>query len=309
MENGLPDIGTYRSNHIQAFETLPSEIHALKISDSHKALELHVPARNGCSFDHLPLHPSQIRRVDLNDAPSTEFKFIDECTSSSSSSSSGCSTTKRDPQHSGLGSGSTCHTSEPNRSPPSSVSNSIVAQISTALSGHSPPSKRLPSAVVIGYQRAIAESIAAAGLVTQRQPGPAVSSNTDESQTVEERKVDCSPSTHRSDLLLSPPPPPPSEKSDDLTPPPSPRPEGHFETGRGTITTTPKSFPVYDQHMLWELLVSRRGSTDDAESIAESIYHQPPKAADRAAACRLAKRLFTLDGFKITDVAKHLCKR
>ncbi len=47
----------------------------------------------------------------------------------------------------------------------------------------------------------------------------------------------------------------------------------------------------------------------DAESIAESVYHQPPKAADRSAANRLAKRLYTLDGFKITDVSKHLCKR
>ncbi|VDK33967.1 unnamed protein product [Dibothriocephalus latus] len=189
MENGLPDVRTFRSNHIQAFETLPSEIHALKISDNRKTLELPVTARNGCSFDHLPLHSSPAHRVDLNDAPSTEFKFIDECTSSSSSSSSGCSTTKRDSQNSGLGSGSTCHTSESARSPPSPVSSSIVAQVSTALSGHSPPSKRLPSAVVIGYQRAIAESIAAAGLMNQRQSGPGASRKADESQTVEERTV------------------------------------------------------------------------------------------------------------------------
>ncbi|KAL7056515.1 hypothetical protein AAHC03_020701 [Spirometra sp. Aus1] len=188
MENGLPDIRNFRPNHIQTFEALPSEIHALRISDNCKTLELPVSARNGCSFDHLPLHPSQGRPVDLNDAPSTEFKFIDECTSSSSSSSSACSTTKRDPQNSGLGSGSTCHLSEPARSPTSSFPSSIAAQVSTALSGHSPPSKHLPSAVVIGYQRAIAESIAAAGLMTQKRPGPA-SSNAEESRPVEERTM------------------------------------------------------------------------------------------------------------------------
>ncbi|CAH8865641.1 unnamed protein product [Trichobilharzia szidati] len=49
--------------------------------------------------------------------------------------------------------------------------------------------------------------------------------------------------------------------------------------------------------------------SSDSESTTESIYHQPPKAADRSAAFRLAKRLFHLDGFRITDVAKHLCKR
>lgn len=50
-------------------------------------------------------------------------------------------------------------------------------------------------------------------------------------------------------------------------------------------------------------------SDSDNDSLAESIYHQPPKAADRNAAYRLAKRLFHLDGFRITDVAKHLSKR
>lgn len=59
-----------------------------------------------------------------------------------------------------------------------------------------------------------------------------------------------------------------------------------------------------DVSTLWPRQVA-----EDAESIAESVYHQPPKAADRSAAYRLARRLFTLDGFKITDVAKHLCKR
>ncbi|KAK4468413.1 hypothetical protein MN116_007622 [Schistosoma mekongi] len=55
--------------------------------------------------------------------------------------------------------------------------------------------------------------------------------------------------------------------------------------------------------------VSSDSSGSDSESTTESIYHQPPKAADRNAAFRLAKRLFHLDGFRITDVAKHLSKR
>ncbi|KAH8873229.1 PH and SEC7 domain-containing protein 1 [Schistosoma japonicum] len=55
--------------------------------------------------------------------------------------------------------------------------------------------------------------------------------------------------------------------------------------------------------------VSSDSSESDSESTTESIYHQPPKAADRSAAFRLAKRLFHLDGFRITDVAKHLSKR
>ncbi|VDP45039.1 unnamed protein product [Schistosoma margrebowiei] len=54
---------------------------------------------------------------------------------------------------------------------------------------------------------------------------------------------------------------------------------------------------------------SDSSESEDSESTTESIYHQPPKAADRSAAFRLAKRLFHLDGFRITDVAKHLSKR
>uniref|UniRef100_A0A1I8HUK0 SEC7 domain-containing protein n=1 Tax=Macrostomum lignano TaxID=282301 RepID=A0A1I8HUK0_9PLAT len=47
----------------------------------------------------------------------------------------------------------------------------------------------------------------------------------------------------------------------------------------------------------------------DTESLPESIYHQPPKAADREAAARLARRLYLLEGFKFTDVAKHLSRK
>lgn len=47
----------------------------------------------------------------------------------------------------------------------------------------------------------------------------------------------------------------------------------------------------------------------DDELDRRSIYHQPPKAADRGSAARLAKRLFHLDGFRLGDVFKHLCKK
>ncbi|KER28385.1 hypothetical protein T265_04768 [Opisthorchis viverrini] len=64
-----------------------------------------------------------------------------------------------------------------------------------------------------------------------------------------------------------------------------------------------------DSNRLHDMFVRLSDSESDNESIAESIYHQPPKAADRGAASRLAKRLFNLDGFRVTDVAKHLGKR
>lgn len=47
--------------------------------------------------------------------------------------------------------------------------------------------------------------------------------------------------------------------------------------------------------------------SDEAE--LDNIYHQPSKAVDRPSAERLAKRLFHLEGFKKSDVARHLCKK
>ena len=60
---------------------------------------------------------------------------------------------------------------------------------------------------------------------------------------------------------------------------------------------------------------SEHGDKEDSETnssndvFQEAIYHQPPKAADRSAAKRLAKRLYQLNGFKMSDVSKHLSKR
>lgn len=47
------------------------------------------------------------------------------------------------------------------------------------------------------------------------------------------------------------------------------------------------------------------------ESDVESLhsFHYSPKAVDLPSAERLAKRLFTLDGFKKSDVSRHLSKK
>lgn len=48
---------------------------------------------------------------------------------------------------------------------------------------------------------------------------------------------------------------------------------------------------------------------DSESSDADSVYHQPFKSVDRPSAARLAKRLYSLDGFRKSDVARHLCKK
>lgn len=49
----------------------------------------------------------------------------------------------------------------------------------------------------------------------------------------------------------------------------------------------------------------------DEESDIESLhsFHYSPKAVDLPSAVRLAKRLYTLDGFKKSDVSRHLSKK
>lgn len=51
-------------------------------------------------------------------------------------------------------------------------------------------------------------------------------------------------------------------------------------------------------------------SADD-ESDIESLhsFHYSPKAVDLPSAVRLAKRLYSLDGFKKSDVSRHLGKK
>lgn len=47
--------------------------------------------------------------------------------------------------------------------------------------------------------------------------------------------------------------------------------------------------------------------SDDSD--ADSLYHQPSKAVDQPSACRLAKRLYHLEGFRKSDVSRHLSKK
>lgn len=47
--------------------------------------------------------------------------------------------------------------------------------------------------------------------------------------------------------------------------------------------------------------------SDDSD--LESLYHQPSKGVDQPSAARLAKRLFNLEGFRKSDVSRHLSKK
>ncbi|XP_035214353.1 PH and SEC7 domain-containing protein-like isoform X2 [Stegodyphus dumicola] len=54
----------------------------------------------------------------------------------------------------------------------------------------------------------------------------------------------------------------------------------------------------------------KRSYSPEDESDVESLssFHYSPKAIDMPSASRLAKRLFHLEGFKKSDVSRHLCK-
>lgn len=56
---------------------------------------------------------------------------------------------------------------------------------------------------------------------------------------------------------------------------------------------------------------SPSGQTDEEVSDIDSLhsYHYSPKAVDMPSAYRLAKRLYMLDGFKKSDVSRHLSKK
>ncbi|XP_070185217.1 PH and SEC7 domain-containing protein 1-like isoform X2 [Littorina saxatilis] len=45
------------------------------------------------------------------------------------------------------------------------------------------------------------------------------------------------------------------------------------------------------------------------ESDTDSLYHQPSKGVDQPSAARLAKRLYNLEGFRKSDVSRHLSKK
>lgn len=56
---------------------------------------------------------------------------------------------------------------------------------------------------------------------------------------------------------------------------------------------------------------TRRCNSPEDESDVESLnsFHYSPKAIDMPSASRLAKRLYNLEGFKKSDVSRHLCKK
>ena len=118
-------------------------------------------------------------------------------------------------------------------------------------------------------------------------------------------QVKCPPSD---DIPLYAQPPPPQSSPTGISDNISPQSHPPITVQEAPDQSSSLSSSPPDGGSLWPTL-GPRTVAEDAESIAESVYHQPPKAADRSAAYRLARRLFALDGFKITDVAKHLCKR
>lgn len=54
---------------------------------------------------------------------------------------------------------------------------------------------------------------------------------------------------------------------------------------------------------------SQSGSEDESDIESLHSFHYSPKAVDLPSAIRLAKRLYTLDGFKKSDVSRHLSKK
>lgn len=54
---------------------------------------------------------------------------------------------------------------------------------------------------------------------------------------------------------------------------------------------------------------SPQSSEDESDVESLHSFHYSPKAVDLPSAIRLAKRLYSLDGFKKSDVSRHLSKK
>ncbi|KAH9278294.1 PH and SEC7 domain-containing protein 2 [Echinococcus granulosus] len=326
MENGLTEV------HLVS---LPSEVKSLKLVDTNH------PNNKDSGDASSSRTPSPTKKCH-------EMMFIDDGTASSSSSSA-TSTKEREKQRHTSGDTDRqvntlqCRLIEPPPSlPPLPPPPPPPPPISSEVCERSPASsRRLPTVVVLGYQRVVAESQAAAERMHQQQQLLRQSTHpTDCPLTLSigssglidhgvpasphgrDNRVRCPPPD---DLhYLAQPPPPqssPTNTSNDTTispvvsspqsplasPPPPITLQGAASSDQ-SVSNSPLSSSPPDVGPLWPM-IGPKAVAEDAESIAESVYHQPPKAADRSAAYRLARRLFTLDGFKISDVAKHLCKR
>lgn len=89
---------------------------------------------------------------------------------------------------------------------------------------------------------------------------------------------------------------------------------GVAPTAEDEMATFTNESPMnYGQNQM-ENKTEIRGSsplTEDDCSDVDSLhsFHYSPKAVDMPSAVRLAKRLYTLDGFKKSDVSRHLSKK
>ncbi len=78
-------------------------------------------------------------------------------------------------------------------------------------------------------------------------------------------------------------------------------------TAQEKPASVPEAVPVYNQQP--PSLATESSEESDLESLASlHSYHPPTKVIDLPSAVRLAKRLYNLDGFKRTDVSRHLGK-
>ena len=82
----------------------------------------------------------------------------------------------------------------------------------------------------------------------------------------------------------------------------------NVENSEETKTASEVSASEYDS---FNSLETKRCNSPEDESDVESLssFHYSPKAIDMPSASRLAKRLFNLEGFKKSDVSRHLCKK
>ncbi|TRY63787.1 hypothetical protein TCAL_04930 [Tigriopus californicus] len=72
--------------------------------------------------------------------------------------------------------------------------------------------------------------------------------------------------------------------------------------------STASDSPVHPPTVQMSQSILTNSSEEDSDLDSLHSYHPPQKVIDTSSAARLAKRLFYLDGFKKTDVSRHLSK-
>lgn len=177
MENGIADI--HRITH-------PPEVSTIKIIDTSYCSSVNASNNTSClNHERTPTPPKRV----------SEFRFIDDGNASSSSASSSATSTKERVRQSATSvpfqqderdhhsdaestAGSSVITLQ-GSSPPSSMTLTIPPSSPSPPHSHlmepdiyemtPAPTRRLPTVVVLGYQRAVAESQAAAERLQQQQ--------------------------------------------------------------------------------------------------------------------------------------------